>query len=193
MCVELMARGAALADRLGAMQQVAQVARRRVFEGEKVPHSDKVFSIFEPHSELIKRGRRGKPIEFGHRILLTQSREKFITDYVVLEENCNDNQLLPLVLKRHEERYGSAAKSLAADKGFCPDADAYEELQEQVDYLGMPRSMCDFGDTMMRIYQQWRAGIGGTISYLKRVFRLARCCFRGFTVVPKTSSFSSFL
>ncbi len=139
-----------------------------------------MFSIFEPHTELIKRGRRGKPIEFGHKILLTQSREKFITDYVVLEKNCSDNQLLPLVLKRHKERFGRAPESVAADKGFCPDADAYEELEEQVDYLGMPRSMRDLGDAMMSVYQQWRAGIEGTISCLKRAFRLARCCFRGF-------------
>ncbi len=178
--VDLMARGAALADRMCAMQQVAQVARRRVFDGEKVPLSDKVFSICEPHTELIKRGRRGKPIEFGHKILLTQSREKFITDYVVLEKNCSDNELLPLVLERHKERFGSPPESIAADKGFCPDADAYEELEEQVDYLGMPRGMGDFGDTMMRIWQHWRAGIEGTISCLKRAFRLARCCFRGF-------------
>ncbi len=178
--VDLMARGAALADRMRAMQQVAQVARRRVFDGEKIPNSDKVFSIFEPHTELIKRGRREKPVEFGHKILLTQSREKFITDYVVLEKNCSDNELLPLVLERHEERFGNPPKSIAADKGFCPDADAYEELEEQVDYLGMPRSLRDFGDTMMRVWQHWRAGIEGTISCLKRAFRLARCCFRGF-------------
>jgi IS5 family transposase len=112
--------------------------------------------------------------------LLTESREKFITDYVVLEKNCSDNELLPLVLERHEERYGSRPKSVAADKGFCPDAETYEELEEQVDYLGVPRSTRDFGDSLMSIWQQWRAGIEGTISCLKRAFRLARCCFRGF-------------
>jgi IS5 family transposase len=179
-CVELMAIGAALADRLDVMRQVAQVARRRVFDGEHIPNGDKVFSIFEPHTELIMRGRRGRPVEFGHKVLLTESKEKFITDYVVLEENCSDNELLPLVLERHEQRYGSRPESIAADKGFCPDADAYAELEEQVDYLGVPRSTRDFGDTMMGIWQQWRAGIEGTISCLKRAFRLARCCFRGF-------------
>jgi len=179
-CVELMALGASLADMLPAMRQVAWVARRRVFDGEQVPNSDKVFSIFEPHTELIKRGRRGRPVEFGHKVLLTQSREKFITDYVVLEKSCSDTQLLPLVLERHEQRYGSLPESVAADKGFCPDADTYEELEEQVDYLGVPRSTRDFGDSLMSIWQQWRAGIEGTISCLKRAFRLARCCFRGF-------------
>ena len=179
-CLELMALGAALERELSVMRQVAEVARRREFDGEKVPNREKVFSIFEPHTELIQRGRRGQPIEFGHKVLLTQTREKFISDYVVLEENCGDEALLPLVLERHEQKYGQRPESIAADKGFCPDAETYDELEEQIDYLGVPRRTRDFADAMMGIWQQWRAGIEGTISCLKRAFRLARCCFRGF-------------
>ena len=178
--LELIAVGAVLMDYLPVMRQVAAVARRRVFDGENVPNAEKVFSIFEPHAELIKRGRRSHPIEFGHKVLLTQSKEKFITDFVVLEHNRNDQELLRVVLDRHEEKYGRRPESIAADKGFCPDADTYEELQEEVDYLGVPRRTRDLGGTMMRVWQQWRAGIEGTISCLKRAFRLARCCFRGF-------------
>lgn len=179
-CLELMAVGAVLADYLPVMRQVAVAVRRREFDGEKVPNGEKVFSIFEPHAELIIRGRRSRPVEFGHKVLLTQSKEKFITDFVVLEENRNDDELLPMVFNRHEEKYGRRPESIAADKGFCPDADTYEELEEQVGYLGVPRRTRDFGDAMMGVWQQWRAGIEGTISCLKRVFRLARCCFRGF-------------
>ena len=179
-CLELMAVGAVLADYLPVMRQVTVVARRREFDGEKVPNGEKVFSIFEPHTELIMRGRRSRPVEFGHKVLLTQSKEKFITDFVVLEENRGDDELLPIVFDRHEEKYGRRPESIAADKGFCPDADTYEELEEQVDFLGVPRRTRDFGDAMMAVWQQWRAGIEGTISCLKRAFRLARCCFRGF-------------
>ncbi len=178
--LELMAIGAVLADYLPVMRRVADVARRREFDGEKVPNCEKVFSIFEPHTELIMRGRRGQPIEFGHKVLLTQSKEEFISDYVVLEQNRNDDELLPLVLERHEEKYGRRPKSVAADKGFCPDAETHEELEEEIDFLGVPHRTRDFGDAMMRVWQQWRAGIEGTISCLKRAFRLARCCFRGF-------------
>jgi IS5 family transposase len=178
--IELMGIGAALADYLPNMRQVAAVARRRAFNGEKVPNSEKVFSIFEPHAELIMRGRRGRPVEFGHKVLLTQSKEKFITDYVVLEKNRGDDELLPVVLERHEEKYGRRPETIAADKGFCPDADTYEDLEEQFDFLGVPRRTRDLGGVMMGIWQQWRAGIEGTISCLKRAFRLARCCFRGF-------------
>ncbi len=179
-CLELMTLGAALEKDLPVMRQVAEVARRREFDGEKVPNRDKVFSIFEPHTELIMRGRRGQPVEFGHKVLLTQTREKFISDYVVLEENRGDDTLLPMVIERHEQKYGRRPESIAADMGFCPDAETYEELEEQIDHLGVPRRTRDFGDAMMGIWQQWRAGIEGTISCLKRAFRLARCCFRGF-------------
>jgi len=136
--LELMGIGALLADYLPSMRRVAAVARRREFDGEKVPNGEKVFSIFEPHAELIMRGRRGRPVEFGHKVLLSQSKEKFITDYVVLEENRGDDELLPVVFERHEEKYGRRPKTIAADKGFCPDAETYEDLQEQVDFLGVP-------------------------------------------------------
>lgn len=179
-CIRLASLGVAMAAQLPVMRQVADVARRREFDGEQVPNADKVFSIFETHTELIKRGRRGRPIEFGHKILLTQSREKFITDYLVLEECRNDSKLLETVIERHEERFGYPPESLVADKGFHPGADAFEELSDGIDYLAVPHSTCEYGDTMMRLSQHWRAGIEGTISCLKRAFRLARCCFRGF-------------
>ena len=102
------------------MRQVAVVARRREFDGEKVPNGEKVFSIFEPHTELIMRGRRGRPVEFGHKVLLTQSKEKFITDYVVLEENRSDDELLPMVLERHEEKYGRPSGIGRRRQGFLP-------------------------------------------------------------------------
>ncbi len=164
--IELMGIGELLADYLPNMRQVAVAARRREFDGEKVPNSEKVFSIFEPHAELIRRGRRGRPIEFGHKVLLTQSKEKFITDYVVLEKNRGDDELLPVVLDRHEEKYGRRPETLAADKGFCPDAVTYEDLEEQVDFLGVPRRTRDLGGVMMAVWQQWRAGIEGSISCL---------------------------
>ena len=179
-CLQLQGIGERLAGQLRVMRQIADVARRRAFDKETVPNNEKVFSLFEPHTELIKRGRRGRPVEFGHKVLLTQSKEKFITDYVVLEQNASDSTLLPVVIERHTEKYGSQPESIAADKGFCPDADTYEELEGEIEYLGVPKSTQEFGDTQMGMWQQWRAGIEGTISCLKRAFRLARCCFRGF-------------
>ena len=145
-----------------------------------MPGSERVYSIFEPHTELIKRGRRHKPVEFGHAVLLCQTREKFITDYDAFEHKPADCNLTSKVIDRHEKLFGKAPEVLAGDKGFCPDAETYEELEERVGTLAIPRRLRDFADAALTAWQAFRAGIEGTISGLKRAFRLARCYFRTF-------------
>lgn len=178
--VDLMALAAELKRLLPAMNGVVAQARRAQIEGEKVRAAERVFSIFEAHTELIKRGRREKPVEFGHVVLLCQSGEKFITDYEVLEHRIADCDLTEAVIERHEALFGERPEVLAADKGFCPDAEKYAELAEQVGTLAIPRRTRDLADALMRTWQCFRAGIEGTISGLKRAFRLSRCFYRGF-------------
>lgn len=165
---------------LPAMTAVVYNAWRAQVQGETVPARQRVFSIFEPHTELIKRGRRGKPIEFGHSVLLCQAPEKFITDYDVIRPHVADCKLTESVIDRHEKLFGTTPEVLAGDMGFCPEADKYAELQERVGTLAIPRRMRDFVDEVMSCWQAFRAGIEGTISGLKRAFRLARCFYRGF-------------
>jgi IS5 family transposase len=149
-------------------------------QGESVPASEKVFSIFEPHTELIKRGRREKPVEFGHKVLLCQTAEKFITDYEVYEHQEADNVLTEEVIQRHRKLFGERPEVLAADKGFCPEKSKFEELAKLVGNLAIPRRLQDFMDKVLAHCQAFRAGIEGTISGLKRAFRWFRCFFRGF-------------
>jgi IS5 family transposase len=178
--LELAAVALELRSFLPAMQQVAEVARRVQVAKEPVPATEKVSSIFEPHSELIKRGRREKPVEFGHKVLLCQTGEKFITDYEVYEHQEADNQLTEPVIRRHEKLFGERPVVLAADKGFCPEKSKFEELAKLVTNLAIPRRMQDFMDKVLAHCQAFRAGIEGTISGLKRAFRWFRCFFRGF-------------
>jgi IS5 family transposase len=178
--LDLLALARELEEFLPAMKQVVSQAERAQVQREKVPASERVFSIFEPHTELIKRGRRNKPVEFGHAVLLCQTGEKFITDYEVFEERKADCELTEMVIDRHEALFGETPEVLAGDKGFCPESEKYEELEERVGTLAIPRRMRDFADAMMSAWQAFRAGIEGTISGLKRAFRLARCYFRGF-------------
>lgn len=178
--LELAAVAVELRSFLAAMQQVVDVARRVQVQGETVPASEKVFSIFEPHTELIKRGRREKPVEFGHKVLLCQTEEKFITDYEVYEHQAADNVLTEEVIRRHRKLFGQRPEVLAADKGFCPEKSKFEELAKLVGNLAIPRRMQDFMDKVLAHCQAFRAGIEGTISGLKRAFRWFRCFFRGF-------------
>jgi IS5 family transposase len=170
---------------LPAMKMVVSTAHRAQVDGETVPACERVFSLFEQHTELIKRGRRQKPTEFGHKVLLCESAEKFITDYEVYEKQEADCELTESVIDRHEKLFGERPEVLAADKGFCPAEAKFKELAERVDTLAIPRRMRDFIDKVLVHWQAFRAGIEGTISGLKRAFRLIRCFFRGF------NSFSS--
>jgi IS5 family transposase len=178
--IELTATAGELRRFLPAMKHVAQQARRAQIEGQQVPAAERVFSIFEPHTELLKRGRRQKPVEFGHMVLLCQSPEKFITDYEAYLRRRADCQLTEEVIERHEGLFGQRPDVLAADMGFCPDEEKYEELQGRVGTLAIPRRMRDLADAAMSMWRLFRAGIEGTISGLKRAFRLARCHYRGF-------------
>jgi IS5 family transposase len=178
--LELSVLALELAAYLPSMQTVAATARRANMEGETVPASERVFSLFEPHTELIKRGKRQKPVEFGHKILLCETEEKFITDYEVYEQQQPDSSLTEPVIERHKQLFGERPVVLAADKGFCPEKSKYEELAKLIKNLAIPRRMQDFMDKVLASCQAFRAGIEGTISGLKRVFRLCRCFFRGF-------------
>ena len=165
---------------LPSMATIVRTARRAQIEGEKVPAAERVFSLFEQHTELIKRGRREKPVEFGHKVLLCESAEKFITDYEVYAKQLPDCELTESVIERHEKLFGTRPEVVAADKGFCPAAEKFQELAARVGTLAIPRRMQDFMDKVLAHWQAFRAGIEGTISGLKRAFRLIRCFFRGF-------------
>jgi IS5 family transposase len=165
---------------LPSMKKIVATATRVQIAGETVPASERVFSLFEQHTELIKRGRREKPVEFGHKVLLCQTAEKFITDYEVYEKQLADCELTESVIQRHEKLFGTRPEVLAADKGFCPAEEKFKELAQQIDTLAIPRRMQDFMDKVLAHWQAFRAGIEGTISGLKRAFRLIRCFFRGF-------------
>ena len=84
------------------------------------------------------------------------------------------------MIQRHEKLFGQRPDVVAADKGFCPDAAQYAELEQQVGTLAIPRRTQDFADKVLRAWQAFRAGNEGTISGSKRAFRLARCFYRGF-------------
>jgi IS5 family transposase len=184
--MELSAVALELQAYLPSMQTVAATARRANVEGETVPASERVFSLFEPHTELIKRGRRQKPVEFGHKVLLCETAEKFITDYEVYEKQQPDCNLTQPVIERHEKLFGERPVVLAADKGFCPEKSKFEELAKLVENLAIPRRMQDFMDKLLASCQAFRAGIEGTISGLKRAFRWVRCFFRGFKGFART-------
>jgi len=98
--------------------RVIDQARRRVLQGEQVPTAEKIYSIFETHTDLIKRGKVQTPIEFGHKVFLAESAQGLITQYQVLAGNPGDDQQVEPSLERHKEIFGHAPELYGSDRGF---------------------------------------------------------------------------
>jgi len=91
---------------------------RRIFKGEKIPHSEKVFSLFEPHTEWINKGKTNPSIELGHKLLISTDQYGFILDYKVMVKTCDVNETIALV-DRLLNQYGEdCIASFSVDKGF---------------------------------------------------------------------------
>src|SRR6202022_2092747 len=101
---------------LGA--RVINQSRRRVLHGEQVPTAEKIYSIFEPHTDLIKRGKVQTPIEFGHKVFLAESAHGLITQYEVLDGNPVDEQHVVVSLERHKQTFGYVPELYGSDRGF---------------------------------------------------------------------------
>jgi IS5 family transposase len=101
---------------LGA--RVIDQSRRRVLNDEQVPTAEKLYSIFEPHTDLIKRGKVQTPIEFGHKVFLAESAHGLITQYDVLDGNPVDEQHVVVSLERHKQTFGDVPKLYGSDRGF---------------------------------------------------------------------------
>lgn len=176
-------------EHYGALtERVLDQTRRRVFQGEAVPSEEKVLSIFEPHTELLIRGKAGKRIEYGHMIQIQQVRENFITDYGVFEKRPLEPDLLEESLRSHENLFGRLPQVLAADKGYYPGKDGLRALESRIEVVSIAKKgqrteeeVEREHDALFRIAQRFRAGIEGSISYLKRVYRLLRCFNKGWS------------
>lgn len=168
-------------------EKVVSQASRRVFNGERVPNDEKIFSIFEPHVELIKRGKAGKSVEFGHVVNLQQVEEKFITGYDVFEKKPVEHSLVEATLERHRKMFDRYPDVYADDKGAYESMDRLYELEEKIPLV----AICKKGKrnakekerehtSAFRLAQKFRAGIEGSISFLKRTLGLRKCLYRGF-------------
>jgi hypothetical protein len=107
-----------IAHYCGLGERVIEQARRRVLDGEQVPNAEKIYSIFEPHTDLIKRGKVRTPVEFGHRVFLAESAKGLITQYEVLKGNPTDEVHVAPSLKRHRRAFRGAPELYRADRGF---------------------------------------------------------------------------
>jgi IS5 family transposase len=170
-----------LADR------VIDQSRRRVLQGEQVPTAEKIYSIFEPHTDLIKRGKAQKPVEFGHKVFLAESAQGLITDYQVLDGNPSDTDHVQSSLDRHQQTFGNPPDLYATDRGFfSPDnvqsCEKAGVTQVSIPQRGGHKTVEQDALERSKIFkkgQRFRAGIEGRISVLFRGRGMKRCPFKG--------------
>lgn len=99
-------------------RHVCDTARRRVLEGETVPNADKIFSIFEPHTQLYKRGKQGEPVQFGRLVLVYEDGAGFITHAYLLPRDAEDRDVAVEQTRRLQERLEGRIERASFDRGF---------------------------------------------------------------------------
>lgn len=167
--------------------RVIDQARRRVLQGEQVPTAEKIYSIFEAHTDLIKRGKAQTPIEFGHKVFLAESAQGLITQYEVLEGNPGDDQQVEPSLERHKETFGHAPALYGSDRGFFSETNVKSCRQNGVKVVSIPqrggkktaKRKAYEKSAAFKKGQRFRAGIEGRISVLFRGRGMKRCLAEG--------------
>jgi transposase, IS5 family len=163
--------------------KVIDQTRRRVLEGEKVPASEKVVSLFETHTDIIEKGNR--ETTYGHKLFVVGGESGLILDCMIERGNPADSAMFLPLLDRQHELYRKTPRQVAADGGFA-SRDNLKEAKEKgisdvsfskrrgIQVLEMVRS-----SWVYKKLRNFRAGIEANISVLKRAFGLTRCTWSG--------------
>ena len=181
--VDAVAIGNELSHFIPLAQRAIDQTERRVIHGEKLKPAEKLVSIFEPHTDIIVKDRRDT--YYGHKLALTGGSSGMITDLVIKEGNPADATIAKEMIERQIEIYGRPPLKVAYDGGFASRENLSEIKGLGVKEVMFPRK-CGLEITDMvkstwvyKRLRNFRAGIEGMISFLKRCFGLSRCLWRG--------------
>ena len=171
---------------IGRVEQVINQTQRRVLEGEPVPAGEKLVSLFEPHTAIIRKGKPGKPVEFGRAVWLDEVDGGLISRYAILPGNPPDAEQLRPSLAHHQQVFKKPPALVVGDRGIhSPGNEAYATAAG-VKQVVLPKpgskSAKRIAHEQQRWFQRgrnWRAGIEGRISGLKRQHKLNRCRYHG--------------
>jgi hypothetical protein len=162
-------------------ERVADTARRRVINDEKVPNSDKLFSIFEPHTQLYKRGKAGQPIQFGRQVLVFEDAAGFLVRGVLMNRDEGDKDVAVRETKSLQEQFDNNVKRLSFDRGFH-SPDNQDDLSELVTHLCLPKPgskqsvvQQSEADEEFLAAQQNHPGVESAIGALQSGNALKRC------------------
>jgi IS5 family transposase len=181
----LRALGESLSTMAEHVRQIVKQTKARIFDGlTQLP--GKIVSVFEPHTEIIRKGKASKPTEFGKLVQLQEAENQIITHYEVFDERPSDRELLLRAVEAHERKLGRLPQLLTADAGYYSQAQEQAVQQKGVKWVAVPnRSTRSRERKQMeksrwfKKAQRWRTGCEGRISVAKRRHGLRRCLYRG--------------
>jgi len=192
-CVALEAAPSSLAQTLQetlqtflprAEQVLAQTVRR-VFWDESVPAAQKIVSIFEPHTDIVKRGKVNREVEFGHKVWLDEVEGGIISHYRILDDGAADCQQWQPSLDHHVQQFGHPPRQASADRGVYSAANEAYAAKLGVQRIVLPKAGAKSTERRQHEHQpwfrrirRWHAGVEGRISVLKRKHGLDRCLDR---------------
>ena len=162
-------------------QRVMNTTKRRVLLGKSVPNSDKLFSMFEPHTQLYKRGKVGEPIQFGRQVLVFEDGAGFIVHGKLMERGGCDSGVAVAETKAVQNRFQNRVKRLSFDRGFHSPTNQ-EELADVIPNLCLPkpgvkqsaRQLATAGKDFLKA-QQNHPGVESAIGALQSGNSLERC------------------
>ena len=175
----------ALDTMIPLVQQVMQQTRVRVFKGNT--HAEgKLLSVFEPNTEVIRKGKASKPTEFGKMAKIQEAENQIVTRYEVFDQRPSDSDLLLPAIEEHQRQLGCTPRVVAADAGFFSAANETAAEKLGVKRVSVPSHSTKSEQRKKRqktrwfkTAQKWRTGCEGRISVLKRRHGLNRCRYKG--------------
>ena len=167
------------------VKQVTKQTRARIFRGNtRTP--GKILSLFEPSTELIRKGKAAKPNEFGKMVKLQEAENQIVVDYQVYARRPNDADLLVPAIERHRTKLGRTPYLVAADAAFYSAKNEAAAKARGVKRVCIPNRSTKCKERRreqkkrwFRNGQKWRTGCEGRISVVKRRHGLNRCRYRG--------------
>jgi transposase, IS5 family len=176
-----------LDEMLPRVKQVMKQTRARIFRGD-TRSEGKLLSLFEPSTEIIRKGKAGKPNEFGKMVKLQEAENQIVIDYDVYVRRPSDSDLLIAAMETHRARLGRTPHLVAADAAFYSSRNEAAAKQMGVKRVCIPNRATKSPDRKreqkkrwFRNGQKWRTGCEGRISVVKRRHGLNRCRYKGET------------
>ena len=183
--LKVVAAEAALKHYLPLVEKVITQSQARIFQAQ-TRHPDKILSLFEPHSVVIRKGKAHKPNEFGRLVRIDEVENGFVSNYAVAPGNLCDQQQWTPALQAHVELFGQAPRLATADRGFWNGANEKAAAQLGVKQVVLPACgrlspsrAARQKQRWFRRGQGWRAGIEARVSTLKHCFGMQRALYKG--------------